>query len=82
MKTKNEIVADLKSQHPTLKTGSDETGYTDLLDDEYEATIEMWANDLYSQLVFEAKLEADKKAALAKLEALGLTGDDLIALGL
>jgi len=89
MATKEQIIAKLKTEHPTLKTGSDETGYTDLNLVEYEATIEGWAD---YQLANEAKAaadgvaakqaEADKATATAKLEALGLTTDDLKALGL
>jgi hypothetical protein len=82
IKTKNEIIAELKAQHPTLKTGSDETGYTDLSENDYEATIESWAEDLHSRLVSDAELATAKKAAQAKLAALGLTADDLKALGL
>jgi hypothetical protein len=82
IKTKNEIIAELKAQHPTLKTGSDETGYTDLSENDYEATIESWAEDLHLKLVSDAALATAKIEAQAKLAALGLTADDLKALGL
>jgi hypothetical protein len=83
--TKNEKIVALKKEFPTIKIGSDETGYTQLDADEYEATIAQWAD---VELAKDAKAEADKaaiaakEAAKAKLEALGLTADDLKALGL
>jgi DUF438 domain-containing protein len=89
MTTKAEVIAALKLEYPTLKNGSDEIGYTDLSPADYEATIETWADN---QLAEEAqaaaqkaaaiKAAADKAAAQAKLEALGLTAEDLKALGL
>lgn len=82
MKTKNEIIAELKAQHPTLRLGSDETGYTDLSKSEYETVIETWAEDLHSKLLAELKTAAAKETVQAKLAALGLTADDLKALGL
>jgi hypothetical protein len=80
--TKEKIIAELKIQYPTLKSGSEESGYTQLSSKDYEATIEQWAN---SQIAEEAKIEEQKLAkvsAEAKLAALGLTADDLKALGL
>jgi len=83
--TKNEKIVALKKEFPTIKIGSDETGYTQLDAEEYEATIAQWAD---VELAKDAKAEADKaavaakEAAKAKLEALGLTADDLKALGL
>lgn len=46
---------------------------------EVEAAIEQIKTD---ELAAEAKKESDRQAAQAKLEALGLTADDLKALGL
>jgi hypothetical protein len=83
--TKNDKIVALKKEFPTIKIGSDETGYTQLNADEYEATIAEWAD---VELAKDAKAAADKaqitakEAARAKLETLGLTADDLKALGL
>jgi hypothetical protein len=83
--TKNDKIVALKEEFPTLKVGSDETGYTEMDADEYEATIAQWAD---VELAKDAKAEAEKAqiaakiAATAKLAALGLTTDDLKALGL
>jgi hypothetical protein len=80
--TKAQIVARLKNEYPTLKIGDDERGYTNLSSAEYEKTISQWAdNELAAEA---AKIEADsvKAAAQAKLGALGITVEDLKAIGL
>ncbi len=73
MTTKSEIIAQLKTQYPTLKVGDDERGYTDLTSAEYEAQIAEWAENEYKLLTEQAKAEADKAALLAKL---GITADE------
>jgi uncharacterized protein YfdQ (DUF2303 family) len=82
MKTKEQIIAELKTQNPTIQIGSEEIGYTQLNQDEYIVMIEQWADNVIAKEEQEAKAEADKAAAQAKLAALGLTADDLKALGL
>jgi hypothetical protein len=85
MKTKSEIIAKLKIEHPTLRDGSEELGYRELTLEQYEDTIERWAGWILSQEELEAAnlaAETAKAAAEAKLAALGLTTDDLKALGL
>lgn len=82
MKTKIEIIAELKTQYPTLKSGSDETGYTDLSPNNYAATIELWADNQLAEDAKAAEAEAIANAktdAIAKLTALGI---DPKALGL
>jgi hypothetical protein len=89
MATLSKKITELKAQYPTLKTGDDVNGYTELSADEYESKIAEWAN---AELAQEEKIAtdkdiadkviADKLAAQAKLAALGLTADDLKALGL
>ncbi len=73
MTTKSEIIAQLKTQYPTLKVGDDEQGYTDLTSAEYEAQIAEWAENEYKSVTEQAKAEADKAALLAKL---GITADE------
>lgn len=83
--TLEEIKANLKLEYPTLRTGSDEVGYTEMTDAQYEETINEWAKNLYAEELkkqAEAEAQAKREAALAKLEALGLDEDDLKALGL
>lgn len=85
MKTKEQIIAELKSEHPTLRDGSEEVGYRELTQVQYEDTIDRWAGWIIEQekLTAEAnELLTKKAAAEAKLAALGLTADDLKALGL
>jgi len=87
--TREEIIADLKAKNPTMKAGNDTVGYVDFTPEEYEAQISEWADwaeqeqaDKIAKAAADAKAETDKAAAQAKLEALGLTADDLKALGL
>lgn len=85
MKTKEQIIVELKTEFPTLRDGSEEVGYRELTPEQYEDTIDRWAAWIISQQELEAAAEkavADKEAAEAKLAALGLTTDDLKALGL
>jgi lysophospholipase L1-like esterase len=90
MATKEEMIEIIRAENPTgLRTGSDEAGYTDLTTAEYEATIAEWAE---ARLAKEAKIAADlaeaeakaiaKTEAAEKLTAIGLTAEDLKALGL
>jgi len=79
--TLNKKIAELKKAYPTLTKGvNDEVIELDL--DEYEATISEWAQNLLDQETKEADIAAAKEVAQAKLAALGLTADDLKALGL
>ena len=76
MTTKAEFITQLKAQYPTLRTGDEDNGYTDLAPADYEATIEGWADNLLEQ---EAKAVAEAKAATDKaalLKRLGLTADE------
>lgn len=76
MTTKTEIIKQLKSEYPTLKSGNDEVGYEDLSPADYEATISKWADNLLAdnaKAEAEAKAAADKAAILAKL---GITADE------
>ena len=76
MKTKEEIIAELKVEYPTLKTGDDERGYSEMDSVGYEATIETWANNLYADVLADetkAKAATDKAALLARL---GITAEE------
>jgi hypothetical protein len=74
MTTLNDKIAELKAQHPTLRSGNEEDGYTELSADDYDATIKQWAENLVAADAAKAKSEADKAALLARL---GLTEDEL-----
>jgi len=83
-KKKPKFDVDFRKEYPTLKqniNGED----VDLTADEYEATIAKWElNQAEAKLAYEAEQAkvATKAAAEGKLAALGLTTDDLRALGL
>lgn len=80
MITKAEAITALKLEYPTLRGGNDELGYEDLSPVDYEAQIEVWADN---QLADEAKAAADNAAAskaatdkAALLAKLGITADE------
>jgi hypothetical protein len=77
MTTKTEMVKLLKSEFPTLRTGSDETGYTEMGAAEYELQIGLWADNRLAQ---EAEILAIKEAETQKaaiLAKIGITADEL-----
>jgi len=80
--TKATKIAELKALHQTISVGSDEIGYTELSAKDYETTIEKWAQNLIEIETKESAIQNAKASAEAKLAALGLTADDLKALGL
>ena len=76
MTTKTQAIATLKIEYPTLRSGDDQRGYTDLSPADYEATITQWAD---SQLADEAKASEAEQAAADKaalLTKLGITADE------
>ena len=77
MTTLNEMIEIIKAENPNgLRTGSNETGYTDLTDAEYEAKIAEWAE---ARLAKEAQEEQQAQEAAAKealLTKLGITADE------
>lgn len=74
--TKNEIIAQLKKDYPSLRDGSNIEGYVELSADEYEARIAQWAdNILAKQAEAQAKLDA-QNAKAALLNRLGITADE------
>ena len=76
MTTKQEMIKLLKTDFGTLRVGGDDVGYSELSAEEYEATINDWAN---ARLAKEAKAdEAEAKAAekQALLDRLGITADE------
>ena len=77
MTTLNQMIEIIKAENPNgLRTGSNETGYTDLTDAEYEAKIAEWAE---ARLAKEAQEEQQAQEAAAKealLTKLGITADE------
>jgi len=88
MKTYQDFYNELKTQYPTLNIGNDDE-IIELDTEAYESKLDEWTNNLLARQAEEiakkqSELEAKTKreAAEAKLAALGLTADDLRALGL
>jgi len=76
VKTKQQFITEYKTQFPTIKVGSEELGYTLLKSEEYETTIDEWAEKaLYEQAKQKAIAQAaTDKAAL--LDKLGINADE------
>jgi len=71
-----EIKAEFKAANPTLQRGSEEDGYEQITGDEYEATIQSWAEAVYAkELKAQAEAEAQAKRQ-ALLDKLGITEDE------
>ena len=75
--TKAQRIAALKLEYPTIRVGSEETGYTELDETEYADMINSWAESAIAKEA-EAAYELEKEnARLAILEKLGVTSDEV-----
>jgi len=82
--TKEELVAECKAQNAEMFQVINDKQIK-LVGQDYENACEKWAEMRLEQITVEearAAAEAKRVATLAKLAALGLTADDLKALGL
>jgi hypothetical protein len=82
MTTKEQLIATMKAENPTLKKGSEEQGYIELSPAEYEATINEWADNFLARQKREADAELAAQAKLDAVEKLIALGIDPKALGL
>jgi hypothetical protein len=83
MTTLNEMIEVIRAENPQgLRVGDDDSGYTDLTAKEYEEQIAEWAANRLAKETRIAEAEAAKVAVEAKLSTLGLSVEDLKALGL
>lgn len=73
MKTKAQIIADIRAENPTIQTGDDDQGYTQITGDAYEAIILDWAEARYTKLKTIADREVEKAALLTRL---GITAEE------
>jgi hypothetical protein len=81
MTTKAELITRLKSENP--KAFHNVNGVqTEIKGAAYDALVNSWAEVELAKIAIEEAAVAAKATAQAKLEALGLTTDDLKALGL
>lgn len=76
MKTKEQLIAELKTEFPTLQTGNDQDGYVQLSVDEYDATILQWADVRLAEAKAKADAELKVQAKAELLERLGITEDE------
>jgi hypothetical protein len=71
--TKNQIIAQLKKDYPSLRDGSNIEGYVELSAEDYEARIAQWAdNMLAKEAEAQAKLDAENAKAVL-LDRLGIS---------
>jgi hypothetical protein len=79
MVTKEEKIAELKLKNPTLQEGIGDTVRT-LTDEEYDATIEAWADAWLAKE--QAKIDAEnaRQLKISAYEKLGLTAEEIEAL--
>jgi hypothetical protein len=82
MTTKTEMIAILKQENPTLQVGDDERGYTNLVGKDYDAQIELWAENRLAKEARIAEAEALETAKVDAIEKLTALGIDPKALGL
>ena len=69
---KLKLIAELKTEYPTLtKQVNDEV--IELDQDEYEATLDVWADTKLVQLSIQAEADAKAEAKAALLAQLGIT---------
>jgi len=73
MKTKTQIIADIRAENPTIQIGDEDQGYTQLTGDDYEAVIADWAEARYAKL---KSIEDKESAKAALLSKLGITEDE------
>lgn len=79
--TKEQLIAKCKAENPKMIAtilGEE----VELSPAEYEKACEDWANMRLEQIAYEAEIKQKQETAITKLAALGLTADDLKALGL
>jgi hypothetical protein len=74
--TKNQLIADLRLKNPTMKVGSDETGYQEIIEEEYETILNQWADGIIAKQAEQAKKAESVLAKNALLERLGITADE------
>jgi hypothetical protein len=80
MTTKNEMIEIIKAENPTLQIGDNNKGYTSLSAEEYEATIDAWADARLAKLQAKADAEALRQTKISAYQKLGLSEVEIEAL--
>jgi hypothetical protein len=73
--TKNQIIAKLKTEYPTLTKGVGNEVF-ELTPAEYSETIEKWADAELAKISEEADIQAKATAKAALLDRLGITAEE------
>jgi hypothetical protein len=79
MITKEEKIAELKAKSPTIQEGINDTVRT-LTDEEYEATIEAWADAWIAKEQAKIAAENARQLKISAYEKLGLTPEEIAVL--
>jgi len=77
MKTKAQVIADVRKENPTIQIGDEDRGYTQIVGEEYEEIIANWAAARFAKLNLETEKETKKAALLTKL---GITAEEAVLL--
>ena len=80
MTTKQEMIDLLKVEFPTLQVGDDDKGYTQLSNEDYEATIAQWADARLAKEQAKAEAETARQTKISAYQKLGLTDAEIEAL--
>ena len=83
MTTLNQMIEIIRAENPNgLRIGDDDSGYTDLTADQYEAQIAEWAQNRLDKEAKQAEADAIAQAKLEAIDKLTALGIDPKALGL
>jgi hypothetical protein len=77
--TKEQLVAQLKAEYPTLTYGINDEVF-EMTADQYEETIASWADARIAKEQAKAQAEAQRQAKISAYQKLGLTADEIEAL--
>jgi hypothetical protein len=78
--TLEKIKSDLIKKHPSLKSGSEETGYVEITGAEYDAIIDDWANAAHAKELQELAQKQKAATKQALLDRLGISADEAASL--
>ena len=77
MTTLNEMIEIIKAENPNgLRVGSDQQGYTQLSQQEYDAQVAQWAQARLDKEAKQAEAEAKAAQKAALLDRLGITEEE------
>ena len=80
MTTKSQYITQARAANPQPQYATINGEQIELTDDQYEASLEAWAEMRVAQDKYVAETETARESALDKLKALGLTDAEIKAL--